>query len=139
MNPILLLIPVAIHALVTLAIYAPMSMVRLRTIREGKVKARVYKLNRDEPEESLRWSNAIRNQNETGGLFYAACIIAYVTNGGSFLTALLAWGFLIVKLAHVAVHVSSNDLRLRRPLFMGAYVLLILLWLVVLLHLVSGL
>lgn len=139
MNPILLLLPIAIHALVTLALYAPMSMARLRTVKEGKVRARVYKLNREEPEESLRWSNAIRNQNETGGLFYAACILAYATNGGSFLTALLAWGFLVAKLVHVAVHATYNDLRLRRPLFMVAYFLLILLWLVVLLHLVSGL
>ena len=135
MNPYLLLWPVVLHALATLFLYLPMSSARMRGVREGKVRGSVYKLNADEPEESRLWSNAIRNQNETGVLFYAACLVLFATNGASFVTAGLAWAFLVVKLAHVFVHVTSNNLRHRRPVFMVAYLILIALWLATAAHL----
>lgn len=137
MNPVLLLVPVAIHALVTIFLYLPMSRVRVKSVVEGKVKASVYKYNRDEPEESLKFSNAIRNQNETGVLFYAACLTAFVSGGASYLTAALAFAFAVVKIAHVLIHTTTNQLRYRRPMFALALLILLLLWVVVLLHLLG--
>lgn len=128
MNPTLLLWPMVIHALVTLALYLPMGRVRVKSVTQGGVKASVYKLNIEEPEESLRYSNAIRNQNEIGVLFYAACLTAYVTDGASFATALLAWAFVIFKCVHVWIHVTTNRLRHRRPVFSLAYLMVMLLW-----------
>lgn len=135
MNPTVLLWPVIIHALITLSLYVPMSNSRVRSVKEGGVKGSVYKLNQGEPEESLRFSNAIRNQNETGVLFYAAVLLAYVTDNISFVTAALVWAFLILKAVHVYVHVTTNNLRHRRPIFAIAYVVLIVLWLWNALHL----
>ena len=130
MNPNLMLWPLVIHALVTLALYIPMSRARVRTVKEGKVKARTYKLNQGEPEESLRFSNAIRNQNETGIIFYAAVLAAYASNNASYILAALTWAFVIVKTVHVYVHTSTNDLRFRRPIFGVAYLILIIFWVV---------
>lgn len=135
MSPTLILWPLVIHALVTALLYIPMSRTRVRGVVDGKVKSSVYRLLRDEPEESLKFTNAIRNQNETGVLFYAACLVAYVTDGTSFLTVGLAWLFVVVKTSHVAIHVTSNRLRYRRPVFMIAYLSLVLLWVVNGLHL----
>jgi hypothetical protein len=137
MNPTLLLAPIAIHALVTILLYLPMSRVRVKSVVEGKVKASVYKYNREEPEESLKFSNAIRNQNETGVLFYAACLTAFVSGGASWLTVVLAFGFTVVKIGHVLIHTTTNQLRYRRPLFALALMILLLLWVVVLLHLLG--
>jgi hypothetical protein len=139
MNPNLLLLPVAIHAIATMLIFIPMSRARVKSVMEGKVKASVYRYNTEEPEESRRFSNAIRNQNETGVLFYAACLVAYVSDALSWWTVGLAFAFLIVKLAHVSIQVTSNRLRTRRPVFMIALSILVLLWLVVLVHLVGTL
>lgn len=135
MNPTMLLWPLVIHALVTLFLYVPMSRARVGTVKSGKVKASVYRLNEEEPEESLRFSNAIRNQNEIGVLFYAACLTAFAAGGASFLTAGLAWIFVIVKCVHVYVHTTSNRLRYRRPIFSIAYLAVVLLWLSVAAHL----
>ncbi|MEM7461436.1 MAG: MAPEG family protein [Pseudomonadota bacterium] len=135
MSPTWLLWPMVIHALVTASIYFPMSRTRIRGVVDGKVKTSVYRLLRDEPEESLKFSNAIRNQNETGVLFYAACLVAYVTDGTSFLTVGLAWLFVIVKTIHVFIHTTNNKLRYRRPVFMVAYASLVLLWIFNGLHL----
>jgi hypothetical protein len=135
MNPNLLLWPMIIHALVTFCLYFPMSQARVRSVKQGVTKGSVYKLNVNEPEESLRFSNAIRNQNEIGLLFYVVCLALYVTNGASFLAALLAWAFVVVKCVHVYVHVTSNNLRMRRPVFAAAFAFVMLLWLILAFHL----
>ncbi|MGI9399984.1 MAG: MAPEG family protein [Rhizobiaceae bacterium] len=135
MSPTMLLWPMVIHALITLTLYVPMSRNRVRGVIDGKVKSSVYRLLQDEPGESLKFSNAIRNQNETGILFYAACLLAYITAGTSFLTVGLAWFFVIAKAIHVSIHITSNRLRYRRPVFMLAYLSLVLLWVVNGLHL----
>jgi hypothetical protein len=134
MNPLLLLWPMVIHALVTLFLYVPMSRARVASVKSGKVKAGVYRLNTGEPEESLQFSNAIRNQNEIGVLFYAACLTLYATDGASWLTAALAWIFVISKCAHVLIHVTTNRLRFRRPVFSVAWLMVIALWIVAGLH-----
>jgi hypothetical protein len=139
MNPNLLLIPVALHAFVTMVLFLPMSRARVRSVIDGKVRASVYKYNKEEPEESLKFSNAIRNQNETGVLFYAACLTAFVSGGASWLTVGLAFAFFVAKTAHVLIHTTVNQLRYRRPMFSVAILLLVILWAVVLVHLVSAL
>ena len=130
MNPNVMLWPLVIHALITMFLYLPMSRARMRSVRAGKVKASVYRTNIEEPEESLRFSNAIRNQNETGLLFYAGVLAAYASGNQSYLLAALAWTFLIVKTVHVVVHVTINRLRYRRPIFMVALFILAVFWVV---------
>jgi hypothetical protein len=107
----------------------------VRSVVEGKVKASVYKYLREEPEESLKFSNAIRNQNETGVLYYAACLVAFVSGAVSPLTVGLAWTFAAAKLVHVAIHTTTNQLRWRRPMFMVAMSILVVFWIVLLAHL----
>ncbi|MEC9342422.1 MAG: MAPEG family protein [Pseudomonadota bacterium] len=130
MNPNLILWPLVIHALVTLWLYVPMSRTRIRTVKEGKVKGGVYKLNQGEPEESLRFTNAIRNQNEIGLLFYAVVIAIYASDNAGYLLTALAWAFVVAKTAHVWIHTSTNELRRRRPVFMIAYLIVIAMWVV---------
>ena len=130
MNPIMIIWPMVILALVTLAIYFPMSRARVASVKSGKVKGSVYKLNEGEPEESKLFNGAIRNQYESPVLFYAVCVAAYATGNAGVLMIVLAWIFAIVKSIHVYVHISSNNLRVRRPVFMVAYFTLIALWIV---------
>jgi hypothetical protein len=114
---------------VTLLLFLPMSRVRRRLIAQGKVKASAFRLVDGEPEESRKFSNAIRNQNETGLLYYAGILVAFVTGNATGLIVGLAWLFLALKLAHVAVHATVNKLRYRFPLFTAALVTLAALWL----------
>ncbi|NJR13550.1 MAG: hypothetical protein HC779_04010, partial [Phyllobacteriaceae bacterium] len=61
-------------------------------------------------------------------LFYAACIIAFVTGTANIVVLLLAWGYALSKLAHMYVHATANRLRQRRPAFIAAFGCLVLLW-----------
>ncbi|PCI04063.1 MAG: hypothetical protein COB78_06910 [Hyphomicrobiales bacterium] len=135
MQSTLILWPMVILALATLYLYIPMSKARVKSVKDGTVKAAVYKLNQGEPEESLQFTRAIANQYETPTLFYAVCLAAYVSSNDSMVMIILAWGFALSKIAHSYVHISTNNLRHRRPMFMVSFATLILLWLVFAVHL----
>jgi len=128
MNPILLLLPVAIHAVSSLALYYPLYKRRVAAVIAGKVRVREFKLNTNEPPESQLILNAMRNQNETGAIFYAACIVAYLIENTSYFVAGLAWAFVIFKIAHLVIHTTTNRIRFRRNAFFLALFSLMLLW-----------
>ncbi|MFK5977831.1 MAG: MAPEG family protein [Rhizobiaceae bacterium] len=135
MQSSLILWPMVILALATLYLYIPMSKARVKSVKDGKVKAAVYRLNQGEPEESMLFNRAIANQYESPTLFYAVCLAAYVSSNASMTMIVLAWAYALSKIAHSYVHTSSNKLRHRRPIFMASFLVLILLWVVLALHL----
>ncbi len=122
--------PMIIIALSTLWLYVPMGNARVASVKSGKVKAGVYKLNIGEPEESLRYSNALRNQYEAPTLFYAVCLAAYVTDNANMVMVILAFAYALFKVAHIVIHVKTNKLRHRRPVFALSWLILVVMWLV---------
>ncbi|MEO0330056.1 MAG: MAPEG family protein, partial [Pseudomonadota bacterium] len=108
MSPETIFWPMIILALVTLGVYLPMSKARVAGVKSGKIKARTYKLNEGEPEESLKYSNAIRNQYETPVLFYASCLTAFVSGNAGTAMIVLAWAYALSKTVHLFVHITSN-------------------------------
>ena len=87
-----------------------------------------YRENRDEPAESLVVRNSIANQFELPVLFYACCILLYITEADNLVSVALAWGFVAFRYVQALVHVTSNDMRYRSPLFAGGYLVLALMW-----------
>ena len=69
------------------------------------------------------------NQFELPFLFYIVCVILYMVNGVNDAIVALAWLFVASRFVHSWVHVSSNDLRKRRPLFLVGFVVNAILWL----------
>jgi len=130
MSAELIIWPMIIIALTTLYIYIPMGQARVAGVKSGKTKASVYKLNVGEPEESLRFTNALRNQYETPTMFYAVCLAAYVTGNANIVMIVLAFAYAILKTVHIIIHIKTNNLRHRRPVFALAWIALIAMWLV---------
>ena len=128
MSAELIIWPMIIVALATWWLYIPMGNARIASIKKGGVKSSVYRLNIGEPEESLRYSNALRNQYETPVLFYAVCIAAFVSENANIVMIMLAFAYAIVKVVHITVHVTTNRLRFRRPIFAISWVILGLMW-----------
>lgn len=120
--------PMIAMALATLWIYFPMSKARVASVKSGKTKASVYRLNIDEPEESLRFSNALRNQYESPILFYAVCLAALTTGNANMVIVILAFIYAAFKIAHIFIHTTSNRLRFRRPVFAISIFVLIVMW-----------
>ncbi len=130
MSPELIIWPMIAVALATVAIYFPMIKARKAVVANKSVKASVYRHNIGEPEESLRFSNPIRNQYETPVLFYAVCLAAFVTDNASPVMIVLAFAFAIAKISHLYIHVTTNRLRHRMPAFGLSLLVLATMWIV---------
>ena len=130
--------PVAVMALVTLFLNVPMFRARVAATKSGKAKTSDFRLRTAEPDESAKIVNAITNQYETPVLYYAACIIAFVTGNATVLVIALAWLYGILKIAHIGLFVTSNRLRWRMPVFSLALLVLFIMWLVLAFLLISG-
>lgn len=77
------------------------------------------------PRRARLVGNAFHNQLELPPLFYALVLFLLATDAWTGADAILAWIFVATRYAHAAVHVTTNDVRLRGPLFVaGALVLL---------------
>ena len=109
--------PVLLQAALTYAIYILASSRRLGAIRNGQAKASDFRIPNVEPEPSATVIRNLINQFELPVLFYVCCIILFILGAVSTLAVILAWIFALSRIAHAAVHVTSNRLRFRRPLF----------------------
>lgn len=128
MNNSVIFWPVIIQALVTLFLYIPMSARRVASVKSGTAKASDYRLVEKEPEDVRQMTRAIANQYETPILFYAVCLSAYVTQNVGVVMVALAWAYVVIKCVHVYVQTTSNRLRIRRPVFMLSFIVLIAMW-----------
>ncbi|MBB4576042.1 MAPEG family protein [Rhizobium lentis] len=120
--------PLLAHVALVYGLYALLGQRRAKMVRAGRIAKSDYRENRDEPAESLAVKNCLANQFELPVLFYACCILLYVTEADNLAAVGLAWLFVALRYAHAAVHVSSNDLRYRSPLFAAGYLTLAAMW-----------
>ncbi len=127
MNGIEILWPVMLQIALTLVLYFLMFRVRVGLLKAGEARASEFRTYENEHTDSRKWSRAIANQYELPVLFYVLCVLALVTQNVDVVMLSLAWAFTFVKTAHVFLHVTSNRLRYRQPVFSLAFVIVILM------------
>lgn len=120
--------PMIAHAALVFGLYFLLSSKRLGAVRAGRVRADQFKENREEPLESLLVHNNLKNQFELPVLFHVACLALYMTTADNVVTVLLAWAFVASRYVHSYVHITSNRLRHRRPIWIFGYFTLMALW-----------
>lgn len=121
--------PMIAHAALVFFLYWLLSKKRVAAIKSGSAQATQFRENLQEPPESLLVHNNIRNQFELPVLFYAASLALYASTADNWGTVALAWVFVLSRYAHSYVHLTSNRLRYRRPLFLVGFFSLMLMWL----------
>jgi len=120
--------PLVAHVALVYGLYALLGMRRAKMVRAGGIAKSDFRENRDEPAESLVVKNCLANQFELPVLFYACCVLLYITEADNLVAVGLAWAFVALRYAHATVHVTSNDLRYRSPIFAAGYVVLAVMW-----------
>jgi hypothetical protein len=121
--------PMIAHLLLVYGVYYVMSSNRVRAVKKGTAKVEQFRANQVEPAESQFARNNLENQFELPTLFHTVCIAIYVTGSASLYPVLLAWAFVASRYAHSYVHISTNRIRHRRPLFIIGFLIHGLLWL----------
>jgi hypothetical protein len=125
MNPALIFLPVLVQMLLTLVLYVVLQRVKTRAARAGEVDERRRALHEDAwPDYVRQVNNNIRNQFELPVLFYALCLVLWALQAAGTLAQVLAWGFVLSRIAHAWVHTGSNVVPLRRRIFTVGVLLL---------------
>jgi hypothetical protein len=123
-----ILLPLFVEVILSFALLFWLGPLRARDVRSG---VRLEDVALREPKWSsgtLQVAYAFSNQFELPVLFYVLTILAYVTHLAGVVFVVLAWVFVIFRLLHAYVHVTSNVVRLRGALYGVAALALAINW-----------
>ena len=72
-------------------------------------------------------------------LFYVLTILAIITRHADLLFVVMAWIFVLSRLAQAFVHCTSNNLRVRGAFFGIGALVLVIMWLIFIVRIMLGL
>lgn len=88
--------------------------------------------------KTQQFSNSYGNQFELPVLFYVLTVLSLVTQHADMTFVVLAWIFVIARLAHCYIHVTSNRVMRRGMIFGIGGFALTLMWLIFAVRLLAG-
>ena len=138
MTPTAIFWPMIAHAVLVFVIYAMMLLKRREAVIAGDATMSQFRENRDEPAQSLFVRNNLANQFELPVLFHAVCLALFVTGGAGTAAIVMAWIFAVSRYVHAFIHVTSNNIRQRQPAFASGFVMVVLMWGLLAVHLLRG-
>lgn len=125
------LLPLFVQVGLTFALLWMMALGRVGALRSGIVKPEDIALGEQGwPKKTTQCGNAFRNQFELPVLFYLLIALILITRAGDLLLLVLAWLFVILRIAHAYVHTTSNVVFLRGRIYGGGFLALIIMWIV---------
>lgn len=135
-----ILAPLFVQVALTFVLLFWTGRARLAAVRRGDVHPRDVALRQPNwGKRETQIANAYHNQLELPVLFYLLTILAIVTRKADLLFVLLAWLFVLSRLAHAFIHVTGNHLGRRFAAFVVGVTVLAVMWLVFLLRILFGL
>ncbi|MFO1390386.1 MAPEG family protein [Cellvibrio sp.] len=114
-----------------IAIY--MLSLRVSAVRSGRVKLSAFRLN-NEDTMSPRMLQVARNYSnlfEMPVLFYAAGAVTLALNLNSIAISILAWLFVVSRIVHSLIHITSNNVIRRMQAFMAGNLCILLIWMLI--------
>ena len=119
-------------ALFGLTMFSVVRLARMRfaAAKDGRVDPRFYKVFKGEGEPAglAATSRNVVSLHEMPTLFYAGTAIAFAAGEAHALLVSLGWAYVACRLAHTAVHVTSNKLMWRFRAFLGSWIALLAYW-----------
>jgi hypothetical protein len=112
---------------------------RVAAVRRGDVHPRDIALRESNwPKHETQIANAYHNQLELPVLFYVLTILAIITRHADLLFVVLAWVFVVSRLVHAYIHLTSNRLGRRFVAFAVGVVVLLIMWVIFAVRLLLG-
>ncbi|MBB5186746.1 hypothetical protein HNQ57_001007 [Zhongshania antarctica] len=131
MHSQLILLPVLVQVLLTLALYVSLNIAKVRAAKAGHVNEQRRGLHDDAwPDYVLKINNCIRNQFEVPVLFYVLAISLAVIDAVNFSVLTCSWLFVFSRLAHAYVHTGSNYVPVRRKIFTFSVIMVLVMALI---------
>jgi hypothetical protein len=126
----MVLLPVLVQVALTFALLLWMVGARRQALVSRETKARDIALGEPKwPVRATQIGNCYRNQFELPVLFYALIALALPLRRVDDIILLLSWIFVISRLVHAGVFVTSNDLGRRSTAWIAGALVLLVMWL----------
>jgi len=120
--------PVLIQVTITIAGFILLGVRKAKALKAGNVDMTKTALDNDAwPDDVLMVSNNIRNQFQVPVLFYVLCFVFYSINAVSTTVLYLAWAFVISRIIHAYIHMSSNYVPARFRVFTIGFVIMVVM------------
>jgi hypothetical protein len=133
------LLPVFVLVFMTLILLLMTAVRRVSNLRSGEVRADDIALGQPGwPEKTTQYGNAFKNQLELPVLFYVLIAFILITRAGDLLLLVLAWIFVLLRIAHAYIHTTNNVVLLRGRVYGGGIVVLIAMWIIFAVKILTG-
>lgn len=127
MSVVDILLPVFVQVTLTFVVLLILAFRRFGAVRGGKLRGPVALREANWPDYTRQAEYNYQNQFELPVPFYVLMILLIITRQADMVLMMLAWIFVALRVVHAAIHLTSNDLKYRGPLFVvGAFVLMIM-------------
>jgi hypothetical protein len=135
----MILLPVFVLVLLTLALAIWMGYERNRVVYSKEVRIKDIALTKENwPEQAKKVSNAYHNQYELPVLFYILVAFAMITRKADLIFVTLSWVFVISRLLHAYIHTTSNRVPRRFFLYAIGLIVLTIMWVYFAIQILAG-
>jgi hypothetical protein len=127
----MVLLPLFVQVALTFALLFWMASVRTGSIRRGETKIRDIALGQSVwPDRPQQISNCYDSQFQIPLLFYVLVILAWITRQADLIFVVMAWIFVLARLAHAYIHTTSNHVPTRFRVFAAGLLVLLVMWII---------
>ena len=125
-----LLVPLFVQVALTLGLIFWGGMLRVQAIRSGTTKVRDIALGQPGwPEQATKVITAYQNQLQLPVLYYVLVALVLLVAPATPGMVVLSWLFVVSRLLHALIHVTTNNVPRRFLVFVTGVVILTLMWL----------
>ena len=125
----MVLLPVFVQVGLTFVLLLWMAGARRLTLVSGETKIKNIALGQPNwPVRATQIGNCYRNQFEIPVLFYVLIALALPIRHADYVIVLLSWVFVVTRLVHAGIFVSSNDLGQRSIAWFAGVLVLLAMW-----------
>lgn len=127
----MVLLPVFAQVALTFALLFWMAASRRASLVSGETKMRDIALGQPAwPAKPQQVSNCYASQFQVPLLFYIIVILAWITKQADLLFVVMAWIFVLTRLAHATIHTTSNHVPTRFNAFAAGVLVLLAMWII---------
>jgi len=106
-----------------------MAGMRRQALVSGETKMRDIALGQPNwPERATQIGNCYRNQLEVPVLFYILIALALPLRHADLFVVLMSWGFVVTRLVHAGIFVTSNNVQHRGLAWFAGVLVLLAMW-----------
>ena len=127
----MVLLPVFVQVALTFGLLFWVAYARTGSVRRGETKIRDIALSQPAwPEQPTKVSNCYHSQFQLPLLFYVLVVLAWITRQADLIFVVMAWIFVILRLAHAYIHTTSNHVPTRFNVFAAGTIVLLAMWII---------